>query len=47
MGHTGFPQLPETLGKPEIYCGSLNPGNSLELYVKTLNSLEICERHKK
>ncbi len=29
-----FPQLLETLEKPEIYFGSLNPGNSLEFCVK-------------
>ncbi len=45
--YKGFPQLLETLEKPGIYFGSLNPGNSLELCVKTLNPLEICERHKK
>ncbi len=44
---TGFPRLIETLEKPGIYFGFLNPGNSLEFCVKTFNALEICERHKK
>ncbi len=44
---SGFPWLLETLEKPGIYIGSLNPGNSQEFCVKTLNPLEICERHKK
>ncbi len=43
---SGFSQLLENLEKPGIYFGSLNPGNSLEFCVKTLNPLEICERHK-
>ncbi len=30
----------------KIIFGSMNPGNSLEFYVKTLNPLGICERHK-
>ncbi len=30
----------------KIIFGSLNPGNSLEFCVQTLNHLEICERHK-
>ncbi len=47
MYYSGFPQLIETLEKPGIYFGSLNPGNSLEFCVKTLNPLENCERHKK
>ncbi len=42
-----FPHLLETLEKPGIYFGSLNPGISLEFCVKTLNSLEMCERHTK
>ncbi len=45
--YTGFPRLLENLEKPGIYFGSLNPGYSLEFCVKTLNPLEICERHKK
>ncbi len=44
--YTGFPRLLGNLEKPGIYFGSLNPGNSLEFYVKTLNPLEICERQK-
>ncbi len=44
---TGFPRLLENLEKPRIYFCSLNTGNSLEFCVKTLNPLEICERHKK
>ncbi len=46
MQHTRFPRLLETLEKPGIYFGSLNPQNSLEFCIKTLNPLEICERHK-
>ncbi len=45
--YTGFPQLLEMLEKLGIYFDSLSPGNSLEFCVKTLNPLEICERHKK
>ncbi len=44
---SGFRQVLETLEKPGIYFGSLNPGNSLEFCVKTLNPLKNCERHKK
>ncbi len=44
---TRFPRLLETIEKPGIYLGSLNPENSLEFCVKTLNPFEICERHKK
>ncbi len=40
-------QLLETLEKLGIYFGSLNPRNSLEFCLKTLNPIEICERHKK
>ncbi len=43
----GFPRLFEILEKREIYFGSMNPGNSLEFSVKTLNPHEICERHEK
>ncbi len=39
--------LIETLEKPGIYFGSLNPGNSLEFCLKTLNPLEICERQNR
>ncbi len=41
-----FLWLLENFEKPGIYFGSLNPGNSLEFCVKTLNPIEICERHK-
>ncbi len=44
---SGSPQLIETLEKPGIYCGFWNSRNSLEFCIKTLNHLEICERHKK
>ncbi len=44
--HTEFPWLLESLDKPGIYFGSLNPGNSLEFCEKILNHLEICERQK-
>ncbi len=47
LKYAGFPRLLETLEKPGIYFGSLNPGNSLEFCVKTLNSLEICERQNR
>ncbi len=43
----GFPWLLETFLNHGIYFGFLNPRNSLEFCVKTLNILEICERHKK
>ncbi len=44
--YTGLPLFLEILEKPGIYFGSLNPGNSLEFSVKSLNPLEMCERHK-
>ncbi len=47
LHYAGFPQLLKTFEKPGIYFGSLNPGNSLEICVKTLNPFENCERHKK
>ncbi len=34
----GFAQLLESLEKPGMYFSSLNPGNSLEFCVKTLES---------
>ncbi len=43
---SGFPQLLETLEKPGIYFGSLNPGNSLELCVKTLNPVKFVKKKK-
>ncbi len=39
-------RLIETLEKHAMYFGYLNPENSLEFCVKTLNPLEICERQK-
>ncbi len=39
----GFPQLIETLEKPGIYFSSSNPGNSLELCVKTLNPYLVLQ----
>ncbi len=47
LNTTEFPRLLETHEKPGIYFDSLNPGNSLEICVKTLNPLEICEKQKK